>query len=68
MAELTAEDYKIVQHFWEEKDDITARAAWGGKKHLFRKRHPELVQAAKQLVIAELTLFAIVKTICSENT
>lgn len=66
--ELTAKDYAMVKYFWEEMDDITAWLSWYKKRHLFKEKHPELVQAVESLLEAERALSDVVTAVCSENT
>lgn len=60
---LTEEDKNMIVYFIKEKGDITRWCSWESKKQEIEEEFPELINALKQLEIAERTLNAIVNAI-----
>lgn len=66
IEKLIPEDYAMIKYFWEEKGDITSWSDWYRKRHLFKEKNPELVQAVENLITAEGMLSAVVTALTLE--
>jgi len=60
---LSGEDMQSLRYFYEEKGDMTRWTGWDDALPALKEYHPELLEAMRQLDIAERTLTAILRAL-----
>lgn len=60
---MSEDEKATIKYFWTEKGDVTRWCEWDEHKEEIRKTNPELVAAVDNLVVAKLTLTAIVRSL-----
>lgn len=58
---LSDEDYRMLEHFYNDKGDVTRWCDWEKKKDWLRRDDPALYHAFQQVEIAHQTLQALLK-------